>query len=102
MVNVLGTRRSAGAAESRRGGLVLPPDGRWNPPPLDTTAYLACVARCRDWFPGLRILTGMELGEPHWHEAQVKALPGIGDFDRLLGSLHSVEVDGPRMVDHLF
>jgi len=78
------------------------PDGIWNPPPLDTTAYLACVARCREQFPGLRILTGMELGEPHWHEAQVKALPGIGEFDRLLGSVHTLALDGPRLVDHLF
>jgi len=78
------------------------PDNRWNPPPLDTVAYLGCVARCRDQFPGLRILTGMELGEPHWHEAQVKALPHIGDFDRLLGSVHSLALDGPRIVDHLF
>jgi histidinol-phosphatase (PHP family) len=77
-------------------------DGQWDPPPLDTAAYLECVARCRDRFPGLRILTGMELGEPHWHGAQVKALPGIADFDRLLGSVHSLALDGPRMVDHLF
>ena len=78
------------------------PDNQWNPPPLDTVAYLESVARCREQFPGLRILTGMELGEPHWHEAQVKAMPGIGDFNRLLGSVHSLALDGPRMVDHLF
>jgi histidinol-phosphatase (PHP family) len=78
------------------------PDGRFAPPPLDIEAYLACVQRCRDRFGGLRILTGMELGEPHWHEAQVKALPGISGFDRLLGSVHSLALDGPRMVDHLF
>ncbi len=78
------------------------PDGRFNPPPLDTGAYLACLDRCRDLFPGLRILTGMELGEPHWHESAVKALPGIGEFDRLLGSVHSLDVAGPRMVNHLF
>ena len=78
------------------------PDGVWQPPAFDTAGYLACVARCRERFGGLRILTGMELGEPHWHEAQVKALPGIVDFDRLLGSVHSLGLDGPRMVDHLF
>jgi histidinol-phosphatase (PHP family) len=77
-------------------------DGRFSPGPLDTAGYLASVQRCRDRFPGLRILTGMELGEPHWHAAQVAALPGIGDFDRLLGSVHSLPVDEPRMVDHLF
>ena len=38
------------------------------------------MQRCREAFPGLRILTGTELGEPHWHEAQVKALPGIGNL----------------------
>ena len=78
------------------------PDGIWTPPVFDTAAYLACVARCREEFGGLRILTGMELGEPHWHEAEVSALPGIGDFDRLLGSVHTLDLDGPRMVDHLF
>lgn len=77
-------------------------DGRFSPRPLDTEGYLASVARCRDRYPGLRILTGMELGEPHWHEAGVAALPGIGDFDRLLGSVHSLSPGEPRMVDHLF
>src|SRR5690242_12980913 len=32
------------------------PDGRIRPPPLDAEAYLACVQRCRELFPGLRIL----------------------------------------------
>ena len=52
----------------------LLPDGRFRPPPLDAEAYLACVQRCRELFPGLRILSGTELGEPHWHEGQVKTL----------------------------
>jgi histidinol-phosphatase (PHP family) len=78
------------------------PDGRFNPPPLAVEDYLACVARCRDAFPGLRILTGLELGEPHWHAAQVAALLRAGEFDRLLGSVHTLALDGPRMLDHLF
>jgi histidinol-phosphatase (PHP family) len=79
-------------------------DGRFSPPPLAVEDYLACVERCRDTFPGLRILTGMELGEPHWHTDQVEALlqAGAGGFDRVLGSVHSVPMDGPRMIDHLF
>ncbi len=78
------------------------PDGRFSPPPLDTAAYLECVRRCRDRFPDLRILAGLELGEPHWHEHEVKALLGLAEFDRLLGSVHSLALDGPWAVDHLF
>ena len=78
------------------------PDGRFSPPPLDVTAYLECVQRCRARFPGLRILTGMELGEPHWHGDEVRSLLGRGAFDRMLGSVHSLALDGPWAVDHLF
>jgi histidinol-phosphatase (PHP family) len=80
----------------------LPPDGRFRPPPLDAAAYLACVQRCRELFPELRILSGTELGEPHWHEERVKALLTTGTFDRVLGSVHSLELDGTRLVDFLF
>lgn len=77
-------------------------DGRFSPAPLDAAAYLTCVQRCRDRFPGLRILAGTELGEPHWHAGEVKDLLGRGGFDRVLGSVHSLAVDGPWLVDHLF
>jgi len=76
------------------------PDGRFRPPLLEAPGYLACVQRCREQFPGLRIVSGAELGEPHWHEQQVKALLGAGSFDRVLGSVHSVAADEPWMVDH--
>lgn len=78
------------------------PGHRFHPPPLDVPAYLACVARCREKFPSLRILTGTELGEPHWHTEEVKAVLASGDFDRVLGSVHSLEADGTRLVDYLF
>jgi len=78
------------------------PDGRFSPPPLDAAGYLACVQRCREQFPGLRILSGTELGEPHWHEDDVKAVLGAGTFDRVLGSVHSLELDATRLVDCLF
>jgi histidinol-phosphatase (PHP family) len=77
-------------------------DGRFNPPPLEAEAYLECVTRCRDRFPGLRILTGTELGEPHWHSGEVTDLLSRGVFDRVLGSVHSLPIDGPWLVDHLF
>jgi histidinol-phosphatase (PHP family) len=81
--------------------------GRWitragreaTAPGLDAPAYLACVQRCRDLFPELRILSGAELGEPHWHAGEVSALLRIGGFDRVLGSVHSIETDGVRAVN---
>lgn len=70
------------------------PDGHFNPPPLDVAGYLASIERCRAKFPGLRILTGVELGEPHWFAEESRALLGTGAFERVLGSLHSLDVDG--------
>ena len=64
------------------------PDGTLTPPALDVEGYLACVERCRYLFPDLRILSGLELGEPHWHPDEVGRLLAAGDFDRVLGSLH--------------
>jgi len=70
----------------------LAPDGTVTPPPLDVEGYLECVQRCRDLFPELRILTGVELGEPHRHPDVVRVLLASGRFDRVLGSLHSLPV----------
>ena len=82
--------------------VLVGPDGRFNPPPLEVDAYRECVQRCREKFPGLRILTGMEMGEPHWHADEIGALTAAGDFDRLLGSVHTLALDGPRAIDHLY
>jgi histidinol-phosphatase (PHP family) len=71
-------------------------DGCFDPPPLDVEGYLASVERCRERFPDLRILSGVELGEPHWFADEVQALLARGRFERLLGSLHSLETDGVR------
>lgn len=78
-------------------------EGRLAPPPLDVEGYLASVERCRDLFPDLRILTGVELGEPHWHAETTEALLASGGFERVLGSLHSLpDVDGYREPPGLF
>src|SRR5919202_4658470 len=73
---------------------LVAPDGTVTPPPLDVDGYLACVERCRDRFPGLRILTGVELGEAHWHADGVARLLAGGGFERVLGSQHSLSLDG--------
>jgi ADP-ribose pyrophosphatase YjhB (NUDIX family) len=38
----------------------------------------------------LRILSGLELGEPHRHPEQVAAVLRAGRFDRVLGSVHTL------------
>ncbi|MEX0426077.1 PHP domain-containing protein [Nocardioides sp. DS6] len=58
--------------------------------PFDAEGYLAAVDRCRDLFPSLRILTGVEIGEAHWDPADTEALLAGGRFERVLASLHSV------------
>jgi histidinol-phosphatase (PHP family) len=66
------------------------PDGMLTPPAFDAAGYLEAVARCRDRFPGLRILSGLEMGEPHRHSRACASILGMGQFDRVLGSLHSL------------
>ena len=68
---------------------------RWpfRAPPLDIGGYLACIERCRDQFPSLKILSGLELGEPHWFKTQSAEVVATGSFDRVLGSLHSLRHD---------
>ncbi|HEU4907803.1 MAG TPA: hypothetical protein VFT17_02945 [Propionibacteriaceae bacterium] len=67
-------------------------DGTLTPPELDLTGYLECLQRCRNRFPDLRIISGVELGEPHWHSGVVASLLDAGHFDRVLGSLHSLPI----------
>jgi histidinol-phosphatase (PHP family) len=64
---------------------------------------MACVAECRERFPGLRILSGVEAGEPHLFGGSAGAIVRGHDFDRVLGSLHAVPFQG-RLVaaDALF
>jgi histidinol-phosphatase (PHP family) len=64
------------------------PDGTLTPPPFDPAGYFEAIDRCRARFPALRILTGVEMGEPHWHAAACAELLASGPFDRVLGSLH--------------
>ena len=48
------------------------------------------MQRCRDRFPDLHVLSGVELGEPHWHADAVAGVLASGAFERVLGSLHSL------------
>lgn len=62
--------------------------------PLDVEAYAASIAECRERFTELRILSGMETGEPHLFSGSIAQLLTQTTFDRILGSLHSLPRDG--------
>ena len=66
--------------------------------PLDVAGYLASIEECRHRFPSLRILTGVEVGEPHLFAGSVRAVLAAATFDRVLGSLHALAWEG-RMVN---
>jgi histidinol-phosphatase (PHP family) len=61
---------------------------------LDISGYLASIDECRQRYPGLRILSGAEIGEAHLFDASARALTATAGFDRVLGSLHAIPIDG--------
>ncbi len=58
--------------------------------PVDLTGYFASVERCRAKYSDLRILTGIELGEPHWFPKETSEALAAGPLDQVLGSVHSI------------
>ncbi len=72
------------------------PDPSWHQ--LDVDGYLECLDRCRSEFPALRILSGVELGEPHRFAAEAARVLARGRLDRVLGSVHCVP-EGGRLTD---
>jgi histidinol-phosphatase (PHP family) len=70
------------------------PDGTLTPPAFNAAGYAEEIARCRSLFPGLRILSGLEMGEPHQHAAACAAVLRDGRYDRVLGSLHCLADQG--------
>ncbi|MFI6681259.1 PHP domain-containing protein [Kribbella sp. NPDC050470] len=79
------------------------PDGVLEAPALEVSGYLACIERCRGRFPELRILSGVELSEPHWHPEQTAELLRSGGFERVLGSVHALpDGDGHREISSLY
>lgn len=64
----------------------------FTPPPLDLDGYRQCLGRCQDRFPGLRIYSGIELSEPHWHPEETESLIDRGGFERVLATVHSARL----------
>ncbi|GLK99210.1 histidinol-phosphatase HisJ family protein [Dactylosporangium matsuzakiense] len=72
------------------------------PPPLDVHRYLRAVDACRSRYPGLRIVSGVELGEPHRRRQRAAEVLGAG-FERVLASVHTLPGDtGVTTVDAAF
>ena len=67
-------------------------------PPLDVAGYLESIDRCRHRFPELRILTGVEFGQPHLFDAEARALLDLAGLDRVNGSLHTL-ADGDERAE---
>jgi histidinol-phosphatase (PHP family) len=73
------------------------------PPQLDVASYIRGIEDCRRRFPGLRIVSGVELGEPHQYPGTMAALLAEGAFERVLASVHTLP-DGDKIhtVDAIF
>jgi histidinol-phosphatase (PHP family) len=61
---------------------------------LDVSGYLAAVEECRERYPDLRILSGAEIGEAHLFGASAHMVASSANFDRVLGSVHAIPLDG--------
>ncbi|GAB2626053.1 PHP domain-containing protein [Nocardioides ginkgobilobae] len=75
-------------------------EGVFLPPPFDLEGYAQRLDECRDRYPGLRIYSGIELSEPHWHVDEASWLLEAGAFDHVLAGVHSARLDtGPGFVE---
>jgi histidinol-phosphatase (PHP family) len=61
-------------------------DGLVQPPLMDVEGYYESVERCRRLFPDLRILTGVEFGQPHLDSQAAAAVLDLSALDRVNGS----------------
>lgn len=75
---------------------LLGADGIVTVPRFDVDGYLESIERCRAAFPQLRIGTGLEFGQPHLRTRAARAQLDLDMFDRIIGSLHTLEFDGLR------
>lgn len=63
-------------------------DGYMRVTRFDFEGYLEAIERCRHAYPELKILTGLEFGQPHLWEDQATRILDSGSIDRVNGSLH--------------
>ncbi|APX34932.1 hypothetical protein BH708_14710 [Brachybacterium sp. P6-10-X1] len=75
---------------------LLADDGIVTVPRFDADGYLASIQSCRAAVPSLWIGTGLEVGQPHLHLEAAGRQLDLDRFDRILGSLHTLEFEGRR------
>ena len=61
---------------------------------VDIAGYFDAIERCRAKFKDLRILSGVELGEPHWFPNETAEVLAAGPLDMVHGSIHCIRMDG--------
>jgi histidinol-phosphatase (PHP family) len=71
-------------------------NGLMQPPVMDVEGYYQSIERCRRLFPDLRILTGVEFGQPHLDGSAATAVLDLSSLDRVNGSLHTLPFRGHR------
>ena len=64
---------------------------------VDIDGYIDAIERCRAQFKGLRIVSGVELGEPHWFPEETATVLSGGRLERVLGSIHCVRLNGAEI-----
>jgi histidinol-phosphatase (PHP family) len=67
-------------------------NGMLIPEPLDVAGYSENVEQCRRQFPRLRILSGVEFGQPHIDADKARRLVDLSALDRVNGSLHTLPI----------
>src|SRR3979411_3212250 len=65
---------------------------------VDIAGYFEAVERSRSKVKSLKILTGVELGEPHWYPRETAEILATAPLDRIHGSIHCIRLDG-ELVD---
>ncbi|TDP77898.1 histidinol-phosphatase (PHP family) [Brachybacterium sp. AG952] len=76
---------------------LLDEDGVVSVPRFDVEGYLEEIDRCRAAFPELAIGTGLEFGQPGLRTDAARAQLDLTAFDRITGSLHTLELDDHRV-----
>ncbi|WP_123507927.1 PHP domain-containing protein [Frondihabitans sp. PhB188] len=75
-------------------GVLVDEDNYVHLPTFDFDGYLDSIERCRHDFPSVKIMTGVEFGQPHLWADAAAAILGSGQIDRVNGSLHMLPFHG--------